>query len=69
MYIILEIQTTGTTTALTPAVTEVNQNSAESTFHTKCASAAISSVGIHTVLMMDEYGNVIRHEYYEHNAE
>ena len=69
MYIIQEIQTTGGQTALLPAVTFTDRNEAESAFHLKLGSAAVSSVGVHTVLMFDEHGNVIRREYYEHAAE
>ncbi len=66
MYIIQEIQTTGGQTALLPAVTFTDRNEAESAFHLKLGSAAVSSVDVHTVLMYDEHGNVLRREYYEH---
>ena len=66
MYIIQEIQTNGSTTALTPAVTQEDRNAAESAFHSICSSAAVSTVNIHTVLMYDEHGNIIRREFYEH---
>ena len=69
MYIIQEIQTTGGQTALLPAVTFTDRNEAESAFHLKLGSAAVSSVDVHTVLMFDEHGNVIRREYYEHAGE
>lgn len=69
MYIIQEIQTTGGQIALLPAVTFADRNEAESAFHLKLGSAAISSVGVHTVLMYDEHGNVLRREYYEHAGE
>ena len=69
MYIIQEIQTNGATSALTPAVTHTDKDSAESAFHMMCGSAAISSVNVHTILMYDEHGNVIRREFYEHIPE
>lgn len=69
MFIIQEIQTTGGQTALLPAVTFTDRNEAESAFHLKLGNAAISSVDVHTVLMFDEHGNVIRREYYEHAGE
>lgn len=69
MYIIQEIQTTNGASALTPAITEANKNSAESIWHQKMAAAAISSVEIHTVVMYDEHGNIVKQGYYEHNAE
>lgn len=66
MYIIQEIQTEAGVTALTPAYTETDINTAESIWHQKMAAAAISSVDIHTVLMYDEHGHVIKQGYYEH---
>lgn len=69
MIIIQEIQTTGGQTALLPAVTFADRNEAESAFHLKLGSAAVSTVGVHTVLMYDEHGNTIRREFYEHVSE
>ena len=69
MFIIQEIQTTGINSTLTPAVTHADRNNAESAFHMICASAALSQVEVHTVLMYDEHGNTIRREYYEHPKE
>lgn len=66
MYIIQEIQTTSGSTALLPAITKADKNEAESAFHSILASAAISSVGVHTVLLYDEHGTVLRREFYEH---
>ena len=69
MYIVQEIQTTGNQPALLPALTYADRNEAESSFHSKLASAAISSVPVHTVLMYDEHGSVIKREFYEHLPE
>ena len=66
MYIIQEIQTTDNTTALVPAVTYTDKNQAESAYHMALASAAVSSVTVHTVMLYDEHGNVLRKEFYEH---
>lgn len=66
MYIIQEIQTVNNQTALVPALTYTDKNQAESAFHTALAAAAISSVNVHTVILYDEHGNVLRREYYEH---
>lgn len=60
MYIIQEIQTEAGVTALTPAVTEPDKNVADSIWHQKMAAAAISTVDIHTVIMFDEHGNLIK---------
>lgn len=69
MYILNEMQTTGTQTALTPTQTFEDKNAAESAFHSILASAAISKVNVHTVVLMDEHGNTLRREFYEHTQE
>ena len=66
MYIIQEIQTTGNQTNLLPAITKTNRDEADSAYHSILASAAISSVTVHTVVMLDEHGNTVRREFYEH---
>ena len=66
MFILQEIQTNGNKTVLLPAATYINKNEAESAYHGKLASAAISSVEIHTVMLHDEHGNVLKCEFYEH---
>ena len=66
MYIIQEIQTENGQTALVTPIMKTDKNEAESVFHTALASAAISSVDIHTVVMYDEHGNVLKREFYEH---
>lgn len=69
MYIIQEMQTNGSQTALVPALTYTDKNQAESAYHTALAAAAISAVQVHTVLMFDEHGNTIKRDYYEHLSE
>lgn len=69
MFIIQEVQTNGSQTALTPAVTFENRNQAESRFHSILSVAAVSSVEIHTVIMYDECGNSIKSDYYKHTTE
>lgn len=66
MLILLEIQTENGTTALLPALTYTDSNEADSAYHSKLASAAISSVDVHTVILLDEHGNTLRREFYEH---
>lgn len=65
MYIIHEIQT-NETSALLPPLVYTDKNEAEAAYHSKLASAAISSVKVHTVVMMDEYGVVLKNEFYKH---
>lgn len=66
MYIIQEMQTTGNQTALCPAQTFTDRNQADSAYHTALAAAAVSSVQVHTVVMLDEHGNTVQRDYYEH---
>lgn len=66
MRIVQEIQTDGGQTALLPALTFSDERAAESAYHQKLAAAAVSAVDVHTVIMYDEHGNIIRSEYYEH---
>lgn len=66
MYIIQEIQTNGNNIALLPAITKADRNEMESTVHSILASAALSAVEVHTVIVYDEHGNTIKREYYEH---
>lgn len=69
MYIILEMQTNGDTTALVPPVTYKDMNQADSAYYQKLAAAAISSVPVHTITMLDEHGRSIRSDFYEHLPE
>lgn len=69
MYILHEMQTTGNQTALVPAKTFTDLNEAESAFHMTLGAAAISSVPVHAVVLMDEHGNTLLREFYEHAAE
>lgn len=57
MYIIQEIQTNNGLSALTPATQKTDWNEAQNVYHTALAAAAVSSVQIHTVICIDEYGN------------
>lgn len=67
-YLVIEIQKTDDTVA-----TLVNSfdtiNEAESKYHTVLAYAAVSSVHVHTAVLMNETGYVIKHESYDHTPE
>ena len=66
MYILQEIQTTGNSTALVPAITYTDKNQGESAYYTALAAAAVSTVNVHTVMLYDEHGNIVRQGFYEH---
>lgn len=65
-YIVIEMQTNGGVTAIVPPVSFTDRNEAESRFHSMLASAAISSVEEHAVVMITNDGRVVRNEVYRH---
>ena len=66
-YIIVEIQKSSNgTIAIVPPASYVESNVAEQAYHTALAFAAVSSVAVHTVVMLDEVGNRIKGETYYH---
>ena len=68
MYIINEYQTiNGSTANVTPA-TQADRNAALSTFFSRCASAVISAVEVHTVQLVRADGFVERTECFRHDA-
>lgn len=69
MYILIEIQKNGGQAVLVPARTYTNKNEAESAYFTTLAAAAISTVEVHTVLLLDDHGNTVLHDSYEHGIE
>lgn len=70
MYIIIEMQTNnGSTTVVTPIKSEAEENKALNKYYETLAAAAISSVEIHTVMLITEAGQVARCETFEHKTE
>lgn len=65
--IILEIQYNFNGTTGTIATYYANRATAEQMYHTALASAAVSSVYIHSVVMVDVYGTRIKGETYTHS--
>lgn len=68
MYVILEMQTNGSTTALTTPVTKETLNEAEAVFHQILMYAATSNVEKHTAMVVDEQGVVFDSKCYYHGA-
>ena len=68
MYIIIEMQVLNGTPAIPPISTWQDRQAAESEFHRLCSIAAVSSVPLHTVMMVDTNGNTLRAEHYEHEV-
>lgn len=69
MYILIEIQKNGDQAALVPARTYTDRLQAEAAYHTTLAAAAVSSVEVHTALLIDDHGNTVKRDSYEHIEE
>lgn len=68
MFILIEMQKNGSQAALLPARTFTDKNEAESAYYSILAAAAISAVEVHSVVMMDDHGNTVKHDFYEHGV-
>ena len=67
-FIVLELQTYADGTVGTLIETADNYNQAKSIFHQKLASAAISTVPIHSVVILNCDGVVSDQESYRHEV-
>ena len=67
-YIVIEMQTTnGETAAIHNVYTSFPP--AEQAYHTVLAAAAVSAVPLHSASMLNERGQLIKYECYEHGQE
>ena len=67
MYIILETQkSNGGSISIVPPSSYSDQNTAEQKFHEALSAAAVSTVNVHTVVMLNEYGERLKGETYIH---
>ena len=64
-YIVIEQQTTNGTTAVLTTV-KSNINEAEQQYHTVLAAAAVSQVPLHSASMLNERGQLIKYELFDH---
>ena len=71
MFIVLEVQKNldGTGSIVAPIPVYNTLPEAESCWHSKLAVACISSVPIHTIILMDDDANTIRRETYQHQPQ
>lgn len=68
MYIVIELQKTGSQIAnLVTAYDNLPQ--AEAKYHTVLAAAAVSSLDAHSAMLVNAYGETLKHECYTHTAE
>lgn len=65
MYIVIELQTTGTRTSVL-TYTFVDVNEAEQKYHTILSYAAVSTVDFHAASILRPDGSLIKNEYYYH---
>lgn len=68
MYRVIELQTTGDTTSLIDHADFATKNEAESKLHGVAMYAAISQVEVHSVVVLNPEGNVIKKETYKHEV-
>ena len=64
--IIVEIQHSNNGSTAVLHEVQNDRNVAEQTYHTKLSYAAVSSVNVHSVVMLDDYGARLKGETYYH---
>ena len=67
MYIIIEIQKMNSgVVAIVPPTSYSDRNVAEQAYHQTLSYAAVSSVDVHSVVMLSDTGETIKRETYYH---
>lgn len=68
-YVIIEQQTVnGATTVVTPIEARSDYFAAVSVWHAKCAIAAISAMPRHAVTLLNERGDKVKYECFDHES-
>ncbi len=68
MFTVIEMQTNGETTAVL-TYSYKDKNTAYQKFHTILAAAAVSSVEVHTAVILNEYGFIEATQYFDHRPD
>lgn len=69
MRIIIEIQKRNSgSVAIVPPASYAEQTESEAAYHTALAAAAVSSVDVHSVVMLSDTGERIKGETYYHGT-
>lgn len=68
-YLVIEIQKFDTGAVSTPTYAYDNINAAEAKYHAILSSAAVSALPVHSAVLMNETGYLIRSQSYEHVPE
>lgn len=65
MYLVLELQTVNNTMTAVPPIAYATLPEAFQAYYTALAAAAVSSITIHTVMILDPTGVIIRVETFD----
>lgn len=68
MFVVVELQKNGETVS-NIVTTHETLNEAESKYHQVLMAAAISTVQIHSAVLLNDSAIPLRHEHYTHDAE
>ena len=68
MYIVIELQKVSDEQVANIVNAYTNKDEAERQYHTILAAAAVSTLACHSATMLDEKGNMLKHEYYQHEV-
>jgi hypothetical protein len=68
-YLVIEIQKFDTGAIANFAWAYDNINSAEAKYHALLSVAAVSKLYVHTVILVNETGYMLKHESYDHTPE
>lgn len=64
-YVVIEMQK-GNTLALTTPVVKDTKAEAEQAYHQTLSYASVSTIPVHSVIMLDDEGNMVKAETYRH---
>lgn len=68
MYIVIELQQMSNTQVANIVNAYTNRDTAERQYHTVLAAAAVSSLPCHSAVMLNEQGDILKHEFYRHEV-
>lgn len=69
MYVIIEMQYSNDGTVATLVNQYEDINNAEWKYHQILSAAAISNISIHSAIMLNNLGQLIKSQYYKHDAQ
>lgn len=69
MYIVIELQKLNDEQVANIVTAYTERDSAERQYHTILAAAAVSTIPCHSAVMLNERGDMLKHEFYTHTVE